>query len=277
MLRLLKIEWNKIYYYKTARIFTILYFAMLVIIGLALANFEFKLNGIGFKFSKLGMFNFPVVWQNITWFSALAKIFIAIIVITNVTNEYSSRTLKQNLIDGLSKKEFLVSKVLSNTVLAILSTILVFLISLILGCFFSEEKSNVFQGMGFVLMYFIKLFFFLSMCLFFSFLLRKNAFAFLGIVVFQIIEVIFWVSEILIRKLVFHQDFTSFDGFVSNYLPLNSCYNLISFADFSPGRFLMGEAPFRYTEIDFKYIPVAIVYSFVFLFLSYRLLKKRDL
>src|SRR5690606_10806030 len=111
MIRLLKIEWNKIYYYKTAWIFTILYFVMLMILGGSLSVIKPEVGGIKLNLSKLGMFEFPVIWQNLTYLFAIAKIFLAVIIVTNVTNEYSNGTLKQNLIDGLGKKELIASKI----------------------------------------------------------------------------------------------------------------------------------------------------------------------
>jgi len=92
MLRLLKIEWNKIYYYKTARVFTILYFILLSIIGGSFyLIFGFILKdqlGFSVDLSKTGFFNFPVIWQNMTYLLIFGKIFLAVIIITNITNEY---------------------------------------------------------------------------------------------------------------------------------------------------------------------------------------------
>ena len=277
MLRLLKIEWNKIYYYKTARIFTILYFVMLVITGVFLAYFEIDLNGIGFNFAKLGMFDFPIVWQNVTWFSAISKIFIAVIIVTNITNEYSNRTLKQNLIDGLSKTEFLCSKLLTNLLLATFSTLIVFAIALILGFVFSTDNENIFKGVGFVLAYFVKLILFFTICTCLSILFRKSAFALLSVIVLQVFEAVIWIIEIIIRKLILLENFQKVDHFYSNYLPLSTSYNLINFSEFEPYRLIQGGAPFLYSSIEWKYVVLAIFYIGIFVFFSYRLLKKRDL
>ena len=55
-----------------------------------------------------------------------------------MSSEYTNRTLKQNLIDGLSKKEFVISKFLNVVLFAFASTALVFIVSLILGYSFSD-------------------------------------------------------------------------------------------------------------------------------------------
>lgn len=278
MLRLLKIEWNKIYFYKTTRIFTLIYFGMLIAVGIILAFIKPEIGGMKLDIAQLGMFDFPEVWQNITYLVAIAKIFIAVIIITNVTNEYSNRTLKQNLIDGLSKKEFLTSKFFTNVIFATLSTIFVFGIALILGLVFSSNKENIFKGIEFVGTYFLKLNLFFSICLFLSILLRKSAFAFLGLIVLWMVEGMISTAEVLIKAWM--DGFENIDphGFyLSNYLPLNTSSKLIDFPQMKLEGFVMGGSVFAYKTVDWTFVVSALIYIIIFTFLSYRLLKKRDL
>lgn len=278
MLRLLKIEWNKIYYYKTTRIFTLIYFGMLVAVGLILAYIKPTIGGMKLDIAKLGMFNFPEVWQNITYLVAIAKIFIAVIIITNVTNEYSNRTLKQNLIDGLSKKEFLTSKILTNLIFATLSTLFVFGISLVLGLVFSDNKENIFKGIEFVGTYFLKLNLFFSICLFLSILLRKSAFAFLGLIVLWMIEGMISTVEVLIKAWMGgFENIDPYGFYLSNYLPLNTSSKLIDFPQMKLEGFVMGGSIFAYKTVDWTFVVAALIYIAIFTFLSFRLLKKRDL
>lgn len=279
MLRLLKIEWNKIYYYKTARVFTFIYFAMLIAAGVILAFIKPTIGGMKLDIAKLGMFNFPEIWQNITWLVAIGKIFIAVIIITNITNEYSNRTLKQNLIDGLSKQEFLTSKVLSNLVFAILSTLFVFGIIIVLGLVFSQNKEMTFQGVEYIGTYFLKLNLFFTICLFLSLLLRKSAFAFLGLIVLWMAEGAISTAEVGIKawQAGGFQNIDPYGFYVSNYLPLNVSSKLIDFPKMNLEGFVMGGSIFRYTTVDWTFVVAAFVYIALFLFLSFRLLKKRDL
>lgn len=280
MLRLLKIEWNKIYYYKTARIFTILYFVMLLILGGSLAVIKPDVGGFKLNLAKLGMFEFPVIWQNLTYLFAIAKIFLAVIIITNVTNEYSNGTLKQNLIDGLGKDEFLKSKILTTVVFALFSSIFVFLIVFILGQLVFSSEIPFYQGIEYIGAYFLKLILFFSICLFFSFFLRKSAFALLGIVVWWMIEKGLGIVEFLWKAMRLNWDFEKVDpnGFwLTEYLPLNASANLIKLPGFNPMNFQMGKPVFLLVEIDWTYIVAAFIYIAIFIILSFRLLKKRDL
>jgi hypothetical protein len=45
-----------------------------------------------------------------TYVANMLKWFLAIIIVSSMVSEYQYGTLKQNLIDGLSKREFILSK-----------------------------------------------------------------------------------------------------------------------------------------------------------------------
>jgi ABC-2 type transport system permease protein len=280
MLRLLKIEWNKIFYYKTARIFTLLYFLMLILMGVGIAVIKPRVGDLALNLSKLGMFDFPFIWQNMTYMFAMGKIFLAVIIITNITNEYSNNTLKQNLIDGLSKSEFLKSKILSSVLLAFVSTLFVLVITLILGVFIFPNEHSFLDGIEFIGSYFLKLILFFTLCLFFSIFLRKSAFALLGIVVWWMIEKGLQLVEFLWKAFRLNWDFEkagNSDFWITEYLPLNTSYNLIKMPKFNFMNFLDGKPVFNLGVIEISYVIAAIVYILLFWFLTFRLLKNRDL
>lgn len=277
MKRLLKIEWKKLVKYKAARRFTLLYFLLLVAIGLTLAFYKPEVGGIKLNFKMIGAFNFPDVWKNIAYAVAIAKIFIAVIIIMNVTSEYSNKTLKQNLIDGMTKKDFLLSKVLTNQIFAAISTVFVFLIALSLGLKYSTSTESIFTGVDFILAYFLKMSLFFSLALFLSFLLKRSTFAFLGVVVL-------WFGEIFLR-IVEHFTRSGFSGeeaqakvmMLTDYLPLNVSSSLIPFPKLNLAGFIMGQSAFTFESLEWRYVFVSILYIALFTYGSYLLLKKRDL
>lgn len=278
-MKLLKIEWNKIFYYKATLTFTIIYFVLLIAGGFILANIKPTIGGIKVNIVKMGAFDFPVIWQNITYLVSILKIFIAVIIITNVTSEYSNNTLKQNLIDGLSKKEFLTSKILTSIIFAILSTIFVFFIALTLGLMFSKGNESMFKGIEFIFAYFLKLNLFFSICLFLSVWLRKTAFAFLGLIVWWMVEGMISAVEVLVKSFLGDglKSINPYDFYISNYLPMNASSKLIDFPSINTEGFLIGGSIFKYSTVNISFVIVSLVYIGIFLLLSYWLLKKRDL
>lgn len=279
MMKLLKIEWNKIFYYKATRTFTIIYFVLLIAAGFILANIKPTIGGVKVNIVKMGMFEFPIVWQNLTYLISILKIFIGVIIITNVTAEYTNSTLKQNLIDGLSKKEFLASKLLTNLIFAFLSTLFVFGIALGLGLAFSKNQENIFQGIQFVAVYFLKLNLFFSICLFLSILLKRTAFAFLGLIVLWMGEGLISAGEVIIKAMMGDglKNINPYDFYLTNYLPLNTSSKLIDFPDINTEGFFIGGSIFNYSTVNPSFVVAAIVYFVIFSWFSYRILKKRDL
>ncbi len=257
-----------------------MYFIMLLVLGSSLAVIKPDIGGMKLNLAKLGMFEFPVIWQNLTYLFAIAKIFLAVIIITNVTNEYSNGTLKQNLIDGLSKNELLKSKILTSAIFALFSAIFVFLIIFVLGQFVFSSGEPFYKGIEYLGAYFLKLILFFSICLFFSFFLKKSAFALLGVVVWWMIEKGLGLVEFLFKAMTQNWEFEKIDPnglWITEYLPLNASANLIKLPNFNPLNFQMGKPVFVLVEIDWTFVVAALIYIAIFTFLSYRLLKKRDL
>jgi len=112
MIRLLAIELHKLKYNRSARVIILVYFILITFIAL-ISSIEFNFGNFHFRLADQGIFNFPFIWHFNTWIAAILKLFLAIVIVSMMANEYSNRTLKQNLIDGLSKKEFVLSKFLT--------------------------------------------------------------------------------------------------------------------------------------------------------------------
>tara|TARA_Y100000589_G_scaffold244203_1_gene231919 strand:- start:183 stop:653 length:471 start_codon:yes stop_codon:yes gene_type:complete len=145
MLRLLKIEFDKLRYNKASRILILTYFILLVLIAL-FAVIKFDIGPVKFHLAEMGIFNFPYIWHFNTFVAGLLKFFLLLVIVSMVSNEYSNKTLKQNLIDGLSKKEFILSKFYMVLAFSLISTAFVFIVSLVLGYIYSSytEFSIVF-------------------------------------------------------------------------------------------------------------------------------------
>ncbi|WP_422105311.1 ABC transporter permease [Winogradskyella sp.] len=275
MLRLVKLELQKLWLNKVSRI---LIFVSFILPFTVLVLSSIKINFFGFftlELGELGIFNFPIIWHITTFFASYFKFFFAIVVVSMIGNEYSNKTLKQNLIDGLSKKEFILSKFYTIVFFSLCATILIGVASFFIGLYYSSytEASIIFREIEFLLAYFIKLVGFFSLCLFFGMLLKRSAFALGFLFVLYIFEwLFFWGAyEIL----------GSGDAAfrVKNVLPLESMYKLI---DQPIQRIVMTKFPEK-TDIAYDYavhwyeIAIVLGWSALFIFLSYRLLKKRDL
>lgn len=278
MLRLLNIEFYKLKYSKSTKILTLIYFIIPLFIAL-IASIDFDFIGINIRLADQGIFNFPFIWHFNTFLISLLKIFLAIVIVSMMSNEYSNRTLKQNLIDGMSKKEFILSKFYTVLAFSAASTVFVFLLSLILGLSFSDytEFSIIFSELEFLLAYFIKLVGFFSFCMFLGILVKRSAFALGFLFVWWIIEKI---VHVVVRFKITHTD--SGADSVMQFFPLEATYNLIK-QPVTRLNFIQSAANQLQTDISTDYavhwysVLIVLVWTTIFVWGSYALLKKRDL
>ncbi|EAQ49478.1 MULTISPECIES: ABC transporter permease [Leeuwenhoekiella] len=276
MLRLLTIEFYKLKHSRSSKVLSIAYFVILSFIAL-IASIEFNLGDFQIRIADQGIFNFPFIWHFNTWVAATLKFFLAIVIVSMISNEYSNRTLKQNLIDGLSKKEFMLSKFYTVIAFAALSTLFIFVMTLILGYSFSDytEFSIVTREMEFLLAYFFKLVGFFSFCLFLGVLVKRSAFA-LGFLF------VWWIFENILYGILRWQTSAETADAVIQFFPLESMKNLINLP-FQRLNFIETAANQLQADIQIDYavhwyeVAIVSVWIFLFIYSAYALLKKRDL
>lgn len=279
-MRLLGIELYKIWHNKTSKVLMFGYFLLIFSIAI-LSTINVEFGPIKFNLAEQGIFNFPYIWHFNTFIIALLKIFFAIVIVAMIGNEYSYKTIKQNLIDGMSKGEFLKSKVYTIAAFVGISTLLVFSISLILGGIYSDynEFQIIFSELEYLLAYAVKLFGFFSFCLFLAILIKRSAFALGFLALWQVFEgiaygLLRWRLSDLIPQLSAEQ--------VIRFFPLQSIGNLITepFTRLSAIQNIadqLGEGFTKDYGVSFLNITVVLVWSAVFIWGSYSLLKSRDL
>lgn len=279
-MRLLSIELYKIWHNRTSRILILSYFLLIFSIAV-LSTINVEIGPIKFNLAEQGIFNFPYIWHFNTFMIALLKIFFAVIIVAMIGNEYSYKTLKQNLIDGLSKEEFLKSKLYAILAFVLISTLLVFIISLILGGIYSDynEFQIIFSDLEYLLAYTVKLFGFFTFCLFLSILIKRSAFALGFLALWQVFEGIAyglmrWKLSDIIPELSAEQ--------VIVFFPLNAMGNLIKepFSRLSAIQNIadqIGEGFTKDYEISAFNLMIVLIWSALFIWASYGLLKRRDL
>ena len=283
MKRLLSIEFQKIWKNKASKVLLIAYFVLLSFIAL-IASIKFSIGSFEIRIADQGIFNFPYIWHFNTYIAALFKIFLAIVIVSMMANEYTYGTLKQNLIDGLSKKEFIISKFIVVVTFALASTVFIFIMSLILGYSFSSynEIGIVFSDLEYLLAFFIKLVAFFSFCLFIGILVKRSAFALGFIFIWFIAENIFyWILKFGILG---GDDKTKNLGdTIIQFFPIESMSNLIKepFSRLSAIKTIEatigGAKAVKDYSIHLSQISIVVIWIAIFIYASYYILKKRDL
>ena len=281
MFRLLQIEFHKLKHNRASKILSIIYFALLTSIAF-IAAIKFDIGPIKFHLAEQGIFNFPYIWHFNTFIASTFKFFLLLVIVSMMANEYSNKTLKQNLIDGLSKKEFILSKFYTVIIFALVSTIFVFVVSMILGLIYSDynEIPIIFSDLDYLFAFFIKLIAFFSFGLLMGILVKRSAFAVGAILVWFFAESFF--KGFLYWKFKDADHTSDRVNEFTQFLPLESMANLIK-EPFSRLNAVQSVAKQVGENFKFDYdvhwyqIVIVLIWTFIFIYLSYFILKKRDL
>ena len=271
MKRLITIELQKIWKNRASRILTISYFVLLSLIALV-ATVKFDFGNFKIHFAEQGIFDFPFIWHFNSFIAIYGKVFLGIIIVSMISNEYSYGTLKQNLIDGMTKKEFILSKFYTSILFAIISTVFVFVVSLILGLIYSSytDVDIIFSHMEYLFAYFISLVCFSAMCLYIGILIRRSAFAlgFIGLwLIFEVVLVYFRIG---------------FPEVLKGFLPMEAMSRLLiepftKLSAVKTASALAGVKEVKDYAVHFTTVVIVLFWTALFVFLSYKIIEKRDL
>ncbi|MEI7420557.1 MAG: ABC transporter permease subunit [Prolixibacteraceae bacterium] len=262
MIRLLKIELNKIIYNRTIWVILGLYIVLFAPVAFGFDNILKSFSAANARHQQSGMadliqqgysvFNFPGVWHNLAYLASWFKLLLALIIITIVTNEYTYKTLRQNIIDGLSKWEIIWAKELVILVFSIVAVILLVILTLILGN--SQSNVSMFTGSSILFVYFFTLILYFNLAYFLSSWLKKSGFVFGILILYTVI-----IENVAAAKL---------SANIARFLPMH----LIGYMIPNPMSKLVGQNP----ESDFSIlnIGIGVFYIALFIALNFLLLKK---
>ena len=275
MIRLLKIEFKKILTYKIFWLLAGLYFVFLSA-GILMA--EFMINNMVDNMNKhlpipvphVTIYFLPWVWQNLAFFATIryVLIFPAIIIIILITNEFTFKTIRQNMINGMSKAEILTSKLLIILLISIVMTALLSIGGLIIGITHTTgiTFSLVFEKSSFMAGFFITILTFQVFALFFGFLLRNTglAIALFTLYVFIIEPILYYFLK---SPIVFKNN-------ISTYLPVNAVIRVTEYPSIQVLK-IMGLN--LQDSIGFSVCMIPMVYAAIMIGIVYWVLVKRDL
>jgi ABC-2 type transport system permease protein len=190
MLALIKIEWLKIKKYPA-------FWWMLGIVVLAYPGLNMILyyayietttgkemtNNIA-KLLLGNPFSFPEAWHTVAFFSSVFVLLPSILVIMLVTNEYTFKTHRQNIIDGWSRKQFITSKLFDVLIVSVIATLVYVLVAASYGLYADSTSANRWtEQLQYIPLFLLQTFSQLSIAFLLGYLVKK-AFIALGIFLF---------------------------------------------------------------------------------------------
>lgn len=271
MKRLIGLEWTKISTYGFFRLVLILTAGLFLLTVFVFSRIDISVPG----FTWRNLFRFPDVWQSFAWVASWFNLLLAILVITIAGNEFAGRTLRQQVMTGLSREEWLAGKFILILGLALFGLVMVSLAGLIFGYIFTNEPSAgmVFSKMGILPVYLLQAVGYMVLGLLFASLLRSNA---LAIILYLLY---FIMIEPIMRGLLPIELRPWFPvKIISHLTPMPEILQITSGEELGNSTMTFENMGIMPRQLDPAInLVMALVYILLFGALTYMIVKKRDL
>lgn len=216
-------------------------------------------------------FEFPTVWEWMgfagNWLVFFCLGFVAVHIITS---EVSNKTMRQAVINGQTRTEFFIGKVIFIVTLSFLATVYFALATFVIGWFNTDSPTIglALEGWPAILRYFLMCLGYLSFGLMIGIVIRRS-----GIAVLTFWSYILFLEPAI--RWLGHKKI--FNNETMNYWPMNAVEDLQPFPFYKFASFIPSEVKFDFL-LDYK---VAVIltcfYTVLFIGLAYWSLLKKDM
>ena len=263
-----QLEWLKWRKHLTFRVMIIAYLIILPAVYLTAKEIPELPPPIG---SPEVLFIFPTIWPYLAFAGTWVVFFLfGLLGIILVTSEYNFKTLRQNIITGLSRPQYFWAKVLFFISLSLFTTLYYFLCGLVIGWWHTEViiSAKVFQYSDYFLRYFLLTMGYLSLGMLFGVLIKRT-----GLAIILYFGYIMFV-EVAWRWLV---HFQLFNHKSMHFYPAKAISDIAPFPVFEPAQEFLEQNEFPLFLSDVEAIVTLSIYILLFLGLSYRRINYSDL
>jgi ABC-type transport system involved in multi-copper enzyme maturation permease subunit len=256
-MNLFRIELRKIVPYRTFWVILAIYGLLLILIIRASSNVTLNSETLG-----TATYQFPAIWTRLSFIASFFNLLLGILLIVLVTDEYSFRTIRQQVIDGLSRLEVALAKFYVVLAVALASTVFLLVLGLFFGLMYSNVKSSqaIFMQLDSLSYYFVQAVGYMSLAMLFGFLIRKSGLAIIAFIAYSKI-----VEPIIHFKL---------PDTIDKFMPMKVLSSLTPM----PGQDLVDQltTPTELLSPQWAVLP-ALAYIGLFFTLTYLVLRFRDL
>lgn len=273
MIQLLKIEWLKVRRYTA---FIVLAFCF--VIGVFLINYiVYSVNkNIVSNVGPAGLisfspYSFSNTWQTTSYATGFILLLPSLLLLMLMTNEYAFKTHRQNIIDGLSRGEFIGVKIMMALIFAVVSTLLVFITALCFGL--ASGTSFSLSGIVFVGYFFLKALTYNMVALLISVLIKRTGFA-IGVFFIYLGGENFVAKMLDLWSIKLKRDNGTDLGGMGDYLPMNAADGLLTFPKNTISDMSKSFMPTDYTWLI---LGLAVAYLLLFYWWTTKKFKTADL
>lgn len=218
----------------------------------------------------LSFFEFPLVWDYqgyvSSWFVSFNLGFIAIYIFTS---EVSQRTMRQNIITGLTKSEFLLSKLITITMLSLFSTFIYYVSSVIIGYIHTPgaDVSLIFDNNYAGFKHFIMCMGYMSFALMLAVLIRKG----------MLVILLYFTYVNMLEPILRQVQLYFFKSRSMIFWPMNTFEDLFPLPLYRlPSTWIETSFGFKPLQTLFESVTFSIIYCLIFIVFSWFWYQKKD-
>lgn len=213
-------------------------------------------------------FAFPEVWHSVAYFSSFFILLPSILVIMMVTNEYTFRTHRQNIIDGWSRAQYITSKLFDVLIVSVIATLVYVAVAAGFGIYADSASLNRWsEQLQYIPLFLLQTFAQLSIAFLLGYLVKK-AFIALGIFLFYYLI----VENIAVTFARFKMND------IGRFLPFEMSDRLVPAPAFFSRFGKDAKAAYdRMIEIIPEHVAYTIVLTAIIWLICYKVHKQRDL
>lgn len=215
MKQLLTIEWLKIKKYSTFWILTGIFVSLYLLWNLGIKNSTVSFNQGPMKVLS-ETYSFPGVWANMGYIYSWFVVFLVVFIIISITNEFSFKTHRQHIIDGMKRLDFLHGKAFLILAFSLGGTLFYWILSVLFGL--TGGTGNLLDDNQFILYVFLYTLNYLSFAGLIAFLVKRSGLSITFFFAYLLLETI--LGGLINKKL---------DTSVGDLFPLQSSDELLPF------------------------------------------------
>ncbi len=268
MKQLLAIEYTKLKKLNSLRVILLIYFAI-VPLWMFFLGFFFTnaMKGLPFAPTEEELYSFPGVWRFLTYSASWFNLLLGVTIVIITCNEIHFRTMKQNVIDGLTKQQIIASKFYVVFAIAVLVTLYSVVLGFLIGGFYSGF-GGFYKNIHYIPTYFLQTIGYFSFAFFFAVLVKRPA---LSIIFFIVSFIVEFIIGIIINGTISDIPYQFFPlNIFSSLTPVPFFEKVIQAQEIKTGNSV-------WIMPDWLQYVLSGVYIMIFFVIAYRVLKKRDL
>lgn len=256
---LFQIEWMKVRKYKTFWVFLALFVLALTGINYAVYEANSQVRTASAGQINTHLYAPPQVWSTTAWTSGFSVFLLGLLIIVLMTNEFNYKTHRQEIIDGMSRKQFITAKWLGVFVLTLFTWLLYVVVTLCITDMSAE--TTAFDGFFYAGYFLIKTALSLSVAFMFALLFKRSG-----------LSIALYLVYGLLVEAIFRHILNRLVGGLGDFLPLSAGAYLVS----NPFRQLMTQSGSSVIGPGW-FMLACFSYLILFIVLSYRYFERTDL